>query len=108
MIGSEMELDPIRMKQLAHDVWMLRAKLRFLGYTMTNDADRQKGKYTIDDLVSKGDWDALRSNTDEMIKGTVSSINNVLFSIEEVKEYYSKVLDNMEWFENSLKRSEQR
>ncbi len=100
-----MELDPIRMKQLAYDVWMLRAKLRFLGYTMTNATERQKGQYTIDDLVSEGNWDALRSNTDEMIEGTIESISNVLFSVKEVKEYYSKVLVNMDWFENSLNKS---
>ena len=101
-----MELDPIRMKQLAYDVWMLRAKLRFLGYTMTSEMDRQKGQYTIDDLVSEHNWDALRSNTDEMIEGTIESISNVLFSVKEVKEYYSKVLVNMDWFENSLNMSQ--
>ncbi len=100
-----MELDPIRMKQLAYDVWMLRAKLRFLGYHMTKDADRQKGQYTIDDLVSQNDWDALRSNTDEMIEGTASNIGNALVSIKEVREFYSKVIDNMDWFENSLNQS---
>lgn len=100
-----MELDPVRMKQLAYDVWMLRAKLRFLGYTMTNDEDRQKGEYTIDDLVSEGNWSALRPNTNEMIDGTVSSISNILYSVKEVKEFYSKVLVNMDWFENSLNKS---
>jgi len=105
MIGRAMELDPIRMKQLAYDVWMLRAKLRFLGYTMTNETERQKGQYTIDDLVSEHNWNALRSDTDEMIEGTIESISNVLFSVKEVKEYYSKVLVNMDWFENSLNKS---
>ena len=105
MIGRAMELDPIRMKQLAYDVWMLRAKLRFLGYTMTNETDRLKGQYTIDDLVSEGNWDALRSNTDEMIEGTIESISNALFTVKEVKEYYSKVIVNMDWFESILNKS---
>ena len=83
-----MELDPKRMEQLAKDIWMLRAKLRFLGYHMTKDADRKKGQYTVDDLVSEGNWDALRSNTDEMIEGTASSTGNALGSIEEVKEFW--------------------
>ncbi len=100
-----MELDPIRMKQLAYDVWMLRAKLRFLGYHMTTETDRQKGQYTIDDLVSEGNWDALRSNTDEMIEGTIESISNALFTVKEVKEYYSKVIVNMDWFESILNKS---
>jgi hypothetical protein len=72
---------------------------------MTNETERQKGQYTIDDLVSEGNWGALRSNTDEMIEGTIESISNVLFSVKEVKEYYSKVLVNMDWFENSLNKS---
>jgi hypothetical protein len=105
MIGRAMELDPIRMKQLAYDVWMLRAKLRFLGYHMTTETDRQKGQYTIDDLVSEGNWDALRSNTDEMIEGTIESISNALFTVKEVKEYYSKVIVNMDWFESILNKS---
>jgi hypothetical protein len=41
-----------------------------------------------------------------MIEGSVSSISNVLFSVKEVKEYYSKVLVNMDWFENSLNKSQ--
>lgn len=100
-----MELDPKKMEQLAKDIWMLRAKLRFLGYHMTKDADRQKGQYTIDDIVSQNDWDALRSNTDEMIEGTASNIGNALGSINEVREYYSKVMVNMDWFENILNKS---
>ena len=101
-----MELDPKKMEQLAKDIWMLRAKLRFLGYHMTKDADRQKGQYTIDDLVSQNDWDALRSNTDEMIEGSGSNIGNALGSIKEVKEFYSKVMVNMDWFEKQLEKNQ--
>lgn len=101
-----MELEPKKMQQLAKDIWMLRANLRFLGYYMTRDADRQKGEYTIDDLVSQHDWDALRSNTDEMIDGSTSNVANALGTIKDVRELCSKVLINMDWFEAQLQKNQ--
>ena len=97
-----MNLDVQRIKELAWSLFSLTDKMRFLGYSITKDKDRSKGQYTIHEIVSNGDYSALRTDTNEM---NATDIENALIQIIEVRQGCEDVLQNLLYLENALKDS---
>lgn len=97
-----MNFDLQHMKELAWSLFSLTDKLRFLGYSIIRDEDRDKGRYTIHELVSYGNYKALRTDTSEMDS---IDIKNALSQINEVRQDCEKVLKNLVYLEEKLQES---
>jgi hypothetical protein len=97
-MGFDMEI----MKQLAWELFRCTDKLRFVGYEMTKDKDRAKGQYTIHELVSYGDYKALRTDLSEMDE---RQIGNALFHISELRQCMNEVSKGLDYFEEQLRKA---
>lgn len=94
-----MELDPKEMQKLAWNIFHLTEQMRLMGYDMTTDKARNKGQYTISDIASSGDRNALRSNTDEFDE---LKFRNALSFIRRVKEAVRELDESVEWWETQI------
>ena len=94
-----MNLDPKMMQKLAWDLFHLGERLRFLGYDLTNEKDRNKGQYTISEIASRGDHEALRSTTDEFDE---TKFHNALFHCADTRDAILKLTKSMQWWENQI------
>jgi hypothetical protein len=94
-----MELDRTAMWTMVWNLWDLTNKLRFMGYDLTTEKARKKGEYTINEIASTGDREALRTNTDEF---DVAKYHNALFHIAEVRNVIKNLDASMEWWETQI------
>jgi len=99
---SSMGFDMEKMKQLAWELFRCTDKIRFVGYEMTKDKDRAKGKYTIHELVANGDYKALRTDLSEMDE---RQIRNALLHISELRQCMNEVSKGLDYFEDQLKNA---
>jgi hypothetical protein len=97
-MGFDME----KMKKLAWELFRCTDKLRFVGYSMTKEKDRAKGQYTIYELVSYGDYKALRTDLSEM---NPTEIHNALVQIQELRQCMNEVSKGLDYFEDQLKNA---
>ena len=94
-----MHLDPKMMQKLAWDLFHLGERLRFLGYDLTNEKDRNKGQYTISEIASRGDHKALRDSTEEFDE---TKFHNAFFHLADTRDAIQKLTESMQWWDNQL------
>jgi hypothetical protein len=97
-----MELDRTQMWKMAWDIWDLTNKLRFMGYDLTTEKARNKGQYTINEIASTGDREALRTNTNEFDD---AKYHNALYHIAEVRNVIRNLDASMEWCEKEIAKA---
>jgi len=97
-----MDLDGKKMWKMAWDIWDLTNKLRFMGYDLTTEKARNKGQYTINEIASTGDREALRTNTNEFDD---AKYHNALYHIAEVRNVIRNLDASMEWWETEIAKA---
>ena len=96
---NRVNLDPKMMQKLAWDLFHLTERLRFLGYDLTKEKDRNKGQYTISEIASRADHKALRNSMEEFDE---SKFHNALFHLADTRDAIQKLTESMQWWETQL------
>jgi hypothetical protein len=90
-----MEIDKALLKSLTTDLWMLGEKCRFLGYGFIPDKHRERGQYTLKELVETGSFKYLKSSTEEFADHADGSKlpewKNLVYSFIELEDYFLNV-----------------
>lgn len=87
------------MQKIAWDLFHLTERLRFLGYDLTKDEDRNRGQYTISEIASRGDYKALRNSTLEFDE---TKFSNALFHCADTRDAILKLTESIKWWEQQL------